>query len=66
VNWDGSMRTCSGMLAGTTSPVLAIRQAHKRYGVRVDEWNRLPEAESEAQHPSNWFHAWILSSQTPG
>ncbi|MGB8344332.1 MAG: LuxR C-terminal-related transcriptional regulator [Ktedonobacteraceae bacterium] len=30
-------------------PSLALAMAHQRYGVLLYEWNRLPEAESEAQ-----------------
>ncbi len=31
-------------------PSLALALAHQRYGVLLYEWNRLPEAESSAQH----------------
>ncbi len=31
-------------------PSLALAMAHQRYGVLLYEWNRLQEAESEAQH----------------
>ena len=31
-------------------PSLALAMAHQRYGVLLYEWNRLPEAESEALH----------------
>jgi LuxR family maltose regulon positive regulatory protein len=46
-------------------PSLALAMAHQRYGVLLYEWNRLPEAESEAQQSLELVPHLDLARKSP-